>query len=64
MNQDQLISELRNSLQATTFYDKQNEDGSVTRITTLLISDEQQRADLTKRYVDLLKTIEPITQTA
>ena len=55
MNEQALLSELRNSLQATIFTDEPNEQGVTVRITKLLITEETQRAELTAKYVELLK---------
>lgn len=62
MNEQQLIAELRNSLQATTFADVLDSDGKYVKITKLLISDETQRAELTAKYVALLKSVSPAAE--
>lgn len=56
MNEQQLISELRNALQATVFTE-QIIDGQMTRMSKLVIADESQRILLTNRLVELLNTV-------
>ena len=56
MNEQQLISELRNALQATVFTE-QIIDGQLTRMSKLVIADESQRILLTNRLVELLNTV-------
>lgn len=59
MNEQMLIAELRNALQATTVIDKVNSDGVTTRITVLLVDDPAQRKLLTDRYTQLLAAVQP-----
>lgn len=56
MNEQQLISELRNALQATVFTE-QIIDGQMTRMSKLVIADESQRILLANRLVELLNTV-------
>ena len=56
MNEQQLISELRNALQATVFTE-QIIDGQMIRMSKLVIADESQRILLTNRLVELLNTV-------
>ena len=56
MNEQQLISELRNALQATVFTE-QIIDGQMTRMSKLVIADESERILLTNRLVELLNTV-------
>ena len=58
MNKQALISELRNSLQATIFFDEIIGDTQI-RVTKMLITDETQRKTLTDKLVTLLATVEP-----
>ena len=62
MNEQALIAELRNSLQATIPMDE-IVNGAPIRVTKPVITDQTQREELTARYVNLLKTIEPESQT-
>lgn len=59
MNEQQLLAELRNSLMATTFYDELDAEGKYVKTTKLLVSDATQRAELTAKYVNLLKAVTP-----
>lgn len=56
MNEQALLSELRNSLQATIFFDEIIGDTPI-RVTKMLITDETQRKLLTDKYVNLLNKI-------
>lgn len=57
MNPQQLISEIRNALQATISMDEMVNSVPV-RVTKPVITDQTQREELTARYVNLLKTVE------
>ena len=57
MNEQTLLSELRNSLQATIFFDEIIGDTPI-RVTKMLITDETQRKTLTDKLVTLLATVE------
>lgn len=59
MNEQQLLAELRNALQATNVVDHQNTDGSISKITVLLIQDETQRKAIADKYATLLLTMNP-----
>lgn len=61
MNEEQLFAELRNSLLTTVVVDEVEPDGRIVRITKFLISDETQRQELTTKYVEMLKSINPAT---
>lgn len=58
MNEQALLSELRNCLQATIFFDEIIGDTPI-RVTKMLIPDETQRKALTDKLVTLLATVEP-----
>lgn len=59
MNEQQLLAELRNALQATNVVDHQNADGTTSRITVLLITDETQRKAIADKYAALLLAMSP-----
>lgn len=62
MNAQMLISEIRNALQATISMDEMVNSVPV-RVTKPVITDQTQREELTAKYVNLLKSVEPETQT-
>ena len=62
MNEQQLLAELRNALQATNVIDHQNTDGTTSRITVLSISDETQRKAIADKYAALLLSVTPVVE--
>ncbi len=60
MNEQTLLAELRNALQATNVIDHQTTDGTTSRITVLLISDDIQLKAIADKYATLLLSLNPI----
>ena len=61
MEVQQLISEIRNALQATVSVDEL-QGGVMVRVVKPMISDETERATLTTKLVNLLNSVQPTAQ--